>query len=864
MTKKCNSLTLANSIQKMKAVATLVAAMTILQAGTLPASAGLLAHYPCDTVSSGSTRQAGGTWTDASVSSMTVVRDPQRGDVLQMNASSGFLDLGPHNPLTNSGEFTAMLWVKTAEHATMEWQPLIMKRGTAFASANYFHFGVWDTSQSGAGKLRIEDVNQSVESRPGVAVFGVWVHYAFTAKVLDPVSLPNRITVQVFRDGMPMSGGGGVLDLDPAGADQPIIIGNTFTDRTHAVVGAQFDDIRFYDQAFTAEQIRAAAGIPPFTIGYYDNPWRSLPITNAVNNGYVSLAEGHFNLVHGVGFDQGIGGTDLNRAWTNGLKGMLEWNIMNFQEPIDVTPSTPLTASDMAAIDARATSILSTNSGHPAFLGVRLGDEPPAYAFPGIGYACQKLVQLDPNCLPWVNLLPNYSYGSGSFVGYGTNAYGTNIYHKEYMDRFMTNVYPRVLSYDDYTACNNTNYPPTNYDLYWHYSNLKRFRYYAQSYNIPFWRIIESNLGYGPLSPNTEGIYRFQIFSSLAYGCRGIQYFTFTSQAWYGEALIYGRNHNQPWGTRTAKWYLAQKVNQDIMALAPLLMNLTSWSVSHAGTLPTLPANFAGLIPNVDIETFSGLDGFYVDAITGGNCVLGSFVDGLGRAYLMFVNEDYVANRTLTVTLDALNVAGLGRVDKSTGKLALAYARSPGQYTMSLPLAAGDGELFKVLLDTNAPSAPANLQGEAQSAKTIHLTWDAASDPQSGIAHYCVYRDGVQVGTSSSLSFTNTGLLSGTTYTYRVGAVNGEGLESAQSSPISVSTPVVPRPTIHSIVVASGTVTVAWQSMIGASYQLLKAVNLSAEDWTNAGVPVTATATELSASEPQGTGPVFYRVRVLP
>jgi chitodextrinase len=172
--------------------------------------------------------------------------------------------------------------------------------------------------------------------------------------------------------------------------------------------------------------------------------------------------------------------------------------------------------------------------------------------------------------------------------------------------------------------------------------------------------------------------------------------------------------------------------------------------------------------------------------------------------------------------------------------------------------------LFKVLLDTNAPSAPANLQGEAQSAKTIHLTWDAASDPQSGIAHYCVYRDGVQVGTSSSLSFTNTGLLSGTTYTYRVGAVNGEGLESAQSSPISVSTPVVPRPTIHSIVVASGTVTVAWQSMIGASYQLLKAVNLSAEDWTNAGVPVTATATELSASEPQGTGPVFYRVRVLP
>jgi hypothetical protein len=434
-----------------------------------------LAHYPCDTVSAGTTPQIGGAWASASVSSMTVVTDPQRGNVLQMGANSGYLNLGTYNPLTNSGQFTAMLWVKTVEHPSLEWQPLIMKRGTAFATANYFQFDVWDTSQGGAGKLRLEDANQNVDSRTGIAVFGPWVHYAFTAKIQDPVNFPNRITVQLFRDGMPMSSGTGVLDLDPAGAGQPILVGNTFTDKTHAIVGTRFDDIRFYDQVLTPDQIRAAAAIPPFTIGYYDNPWWSLPITNAVNNGYVSLAEGYFNLVHGVGYDQGIGGTFLDIAVTNGLYGMVEWNIMNFQETIDPTPATPLTASDMAAIDARATSLVSTNSGHPAFLGFRLGDEPPAYMFPGIGYAAQKLVQLDPDCLPWVNLLPNYSYGSGTFVGYGTNSYGTNIYHKEYMDRFVTNVYPRVLSYDDYTAVNNTAYPPTHYDLYWHYSNLKRF-----------------------------------------------------------------------------------------------------------------------------------------------------------------------------------------------------------------------------------------------------------------------------------------------------------------------------------------------------------------------------------------------------
>jgi len=42
------------------------------------------------------------------------------------------------------------------------------------------------------------------------------------------------------------------------------------------------------------------------------------------------------------------------------------------------------------------------------------------------------------------------------------------------MDRFVTNVHPKVLCYDDYTAAGNSTYPVNNYDLYWHYSNLKR------------------------------------------------------------------------------------------------------------------------------------------------------------------------------------------------------------------------------------------------------------------------------------------------------------------------------------------------------------------------------------------------------
>jgi hypothetical protein len=195
---------------------------------------------------------------------MVVTNDVVRGNVLEQTVTWAFLNLGTYNPLTNSGEFTAMLWVKTVETPSLDWQPLIMKRGSSFANT-FFQFDVWDTSASGAGRLRIEDDNQSVDSPLGIAVWTNWVHYAFSAKIMDSINCPNRITVQLFKNGRALTGGTSVLDLDPADAGQPIIVANTFTDKTHAVPGARYDDIRFYDQALTAEQIREIAGIPLLT-----------------------------------------------------------------------------------------------------------------------------------------------------------------------------------------------------------------------------------------------------------------------------------------------------------------------------------------------------------------------------------------------------------------------------------------------------------------------------------------------------------------------------------------------------------------------------------------------------------------------
>ena len=90
--------------------------------------------------------------------------------------------------------------------------------------------------------------------------------------------------------------------------------------------------------------------------------------------------------------------------------------------------------------------------------------------------------------------------------------------------------------------------------------------------------------------------------------------------------------------------------------------------------------------------------------------------------------------------------------------------------------------------DDTPPSAPSNLTAEASGNSEINLTWDAASDGESGIAGYKVYRNGEQIGTSDNTSYSDEGLDEGAEYTYRVSAVNGEGMEGDKSGEASATT----------------------------------------------------------------------------
>jgi acetylxylan esterase len=96
--------------------------------------------------------------------------------------------------------------------------------------------------------------------------------------------------------------------------------------------------------------------------------------------------------------------------------------------------------------------------------------------------------------------------------------------------------------------------------------------------------------------------------------------------------------------------------------------------------------------------------------------------------------------------------------------------------------------------DTQAPTAPANLAAPSTTSSSISLTWNASTD-NVGVTGYQLLRAPgtsggtfAQVGTSTTTSFTNTGLTASTTYRYQVRATDAAGSLSAVSNTVTATT----------------------------------------------------------------------------
>jgi len=107
-------------------------------------------------------------------------------------------------------------------------------------------------------------------------------------------------------------------------------------------------------------------------------------------------------------------------------------------------------------------------------------------------------------------------------------------------------------------------------------------------------------------------------------------------------------------------------------------------------------------------------------------------------------------------------------------------------------------------LDSTPPTAPTSLAASPLSDSEIKLTWSAASDAESGISRYLIYRNGSQISTSDVTTFTDQGLSEATTYSYEVSAENGGSLEGPKTSAAQATTQADQTPpTIVSVTASS-------------------------------------------------------------
>jgi hypothetical protein len=268
---------------------------------------------------------------------------------------------------------------------------------------------------------------------------------------------------------------------------------------------------------------------------------------------------------------------------------------------------------DWAKVDAAVArknveSLIAETKDHPAVLGYHLRDEPQASWFDGLEKVASVVRELAPGKWPYINLFPNYA----DLSQLGTKDYET------YVAQFVATCKPPILSYDHYALLDDGSLRAS----YW--QNLEQMRAAALKAKLPFWNIVlaSPHFNYREVTPAD---FRFQAYSTLAYGGRGIAYFTYFTP----KVGSYRAGPIDQFGNETPTWGALRSVNLQIAELAPTVLKLTSDRVYHFGELP--------------VGT-RGLDeGSLLVADAGnGNFMAGDFTHADGSRWVMIVNKDVV------------------------------------------------------------------------------------------------------------------------------------------------------------------------------------------------------------------------------
>ncbi len=365
----------------------------------------------------------------------------------------------------------------------------------------------------------------------------------------------------------------------------------------------------------------------------------------------------------------------LDVAARHGLRAMLMSDLLKPETLEDTAKSVELDA------------LILRVKNHPALEAYYLTDEPGAGAFPGLGKLVAYLRERDPAHLAYINLYPTYANeqqlgvsadaGERARVGQPTDSGNVNtddqtvLRYRKHLNQFIETVRPDLISYDHYHFLKEADGREKDGREY--FLNLGMIRSAAMGANLPFLNIIQADTIVKTWRlPNANEL-RWPVFTTMAYGGRGISYFTYWGPVAYNG--LYQDGKPAP---------LLQDVaalNHEIATFGPALMQLKSVGVYHTAPLP-----YGGeAVPPHSPVQIRG-DGAFV---------LGLFSESAQTNAFMLVNRDY-KNETETTVEITLPGHKFQELDRQTGKWIDARSLS-AQRMITLKLAPGDGRLFRVV-----------------------------------------------------------------------------------------------------------------------------------------------------------------------
>jgi hypothetical protein len=266
---------------------------------------------------------------------------------------------------------------------------------------------------------------------------------------------------------------------------------------------------------------------------------------------------------------------------------------------------------------------------HPAVAGYHLIDEPPMHMYKELGKWARRIQSVDSKHFCYVNLLPNFADPEEQL---GTKDY------KEYLSECSKHIPIQFLSFDYYPVLKD------RLSKTW-YQNLEQVAAESKRIDKPFWAFaLTTNYDEDHLTPQTLASLRLQVFSNLAYGAQGIQYFTY----WSATSVNTPSREDQRGapisaaGKRSVVYDRVKQMSEEIKNLTGVFLDAKTVWVRHTGK---------GMIPAGTIrltklpEVIKVLDAH-------GAPMLVSLLEKDDHYFLVAVNKDFLNSIQLTFYAD--------------------------------------------------------------------------------------------------------------------------------------------------------------------------------------------------------------------